>query len=114
MKIKYCLNEFFELNESELLAIFAESGEDREMDFNLELAVERLYESESESYNLKYFMTNEDKLNKVLSILQCGNWKDAVELYKKVNCSVNEFRSWLSDQYSVDIKDMAILGFYKD
>jgi hypothetical protein len=48
------LEEFEEVNEVELRCIFAESGADRELDFDLEDAVLKLYEGRSNDYNLIY------------------------------------------------------------
>ena len=52
--IPLSLEEFEEVNEAELRCIFAESGADREMDFDLEDAVLELYKSRNKSFNLVY------------------------------------------------------------
>ena len=39
------LEQFTELNDQELTCIFAETGADRELDFDRELAIEKLYEN---------------------------------------------------------------------
>jgi len=49
--------EWCEKNEEELSIMFAETGMDRELDFNVENELERCYQ--------KYLETNEDNLNKL-------------------------------------------------
>jgi len=112
--MKYSLDEFAEKNESVLNCIFAESGEDREMDFDLESAIERLYNNENNQYNLKYYLTPLDKLDEIKALLSNGNWTEAGEIYSKVNCSASEFSEWLTTLSSETIKDIALLGFYKN
>jgi hypothetical protein len=48
------LEEFEVVNEVELSCIFAESGADREMDFDVESEILKLYEDRSNGYNLVY------------------------------------------------------------
>jgi hypothetical protein len=55
MKIEF--EEWCEKNEEELSIMFAETGMDRELDFNVENELERCYQ--------KYLKTNEDNLNKL-------------------------------------------------
>ena len=55
MKIEF--EEWREKNEEELSIMFAETGTDRELDFNVEDELERCYQ--------EYLETNEDNLNKL-------------------------------------------------
>ena len=54
--MEFDLEEFEQTNEDELNCIFAESGQDREMDFDREQAVEKLFDNEEiyKNYNLKW------------------------------------------------------------
>jgi len=49
--------EWLKLNEDQMYIYFAETGMDRELDFNVEDELERCYQ--------KYLETNEDNLNKL-------------------------------------------------
>ena len=55
MKIEF--EEWCEKNEGELSIMFAETGMDRELDFDVENELERCYQ--------KYLETNENNLNKL-------------------------------------------------
>ena len=64
---KLDFEEFQEINEVELTCIFAESGADRELDFDLESEIGNLYEEGFESSTLKkypqlQFLIEDDKL----------------------------------------------------
>ena len=52
----YTLEMFEEVNEAELRCIFAESGADREQDFDYDEEVLKLYEKGPNEYNLVYFV----------------------------------------------------------
>ena len=49
------LEEFEEVNEEALHCLFAESGADREMSFDFEDAVLKLYENSNNGYSLTYY-----------------------------------------------------------
>lgn len=53
MELKF--EEWCEVNADELTIIFAETGADREMDFNREVDELRLYENKNSYPNLKYY-----------------------------------------------------------
>lgn len=55
MKVLY-LDEFYEVNKDEIHCIFAETGADRELDFNLEREIEKLWESSSKYPQLKRYI----------------------------------------------------------
>jgi len=55
--MKMTFEEWLDLNEDECNICFAETGMDRELDFNVEDELERCYQ--------EYLETNEDNLNKL-------------------------------------------------
>ena len=55
--MKTTFEEWLDLNEEELSIMFAETGMDRELDFNVEDELERRYQ--------KYLETDENNLNKI-------------------------------------------------
>jgi len=57
-------------------------------------------------------MINLDDLDKVKTQMLVGNWSDASNDFKKINCSANEFGEYIKEQPEHVAKDFAILGFY--
>ena len=53
-----------------------------------------------------------DELDKVKSQMLVGNWSDAGNEFKKINCSANKFSNYIKEQPEHVVKDFALLGFY--
>ena len=52
------------------------------------------------------------KLNTIKAQIQLGNWADAQESFKQLNCSANEFKKYLDGEPEHVARDFALLGFY--
>jgi len=48
----------------------------------------------------------------IIELLHNGNWSDAIEKYKALNISANEFMEYLYTRDKDSIADIALLGFY--
>ena len=44
--------------------------------------------------------------------MENGNWTTAIEEYKKLTCTPQEFMDYQEKQYCFTIEDFTLLGFY--
>ena len=52
-------------------------------------------------------------MNKILNLIENGQWAEAMEKYKKINISGREMGDFLNNQEEPDVlRDIALLGFY--
>jgi hypothetical protein len=55
---------------------------------------------------------DEKQLDDIKDLMVNGNWTTAIEKYKKLTCTPQQFVNYLEDQFSFTVEDFALLGFY--
>ena len=52
------------------------------------------------------------ELNEIKVLILNGQWKDAAEQFKRLNCTATEFQNYMYDEAEHVARDFALLGFY--
>ena len=52
------------------------------------------------------------ELNEIKVLIFNGQWKDAANKFKRLNCTATEFQNYMYDEAEHVARDFALLGFY--
>jgi len=53
-----------------------------------------------------------EPLEQIEELMMNGNWQEAKEEFKALNCTTSDFRDWIEERSSETLEDFTLLGFY--